>query len=211
MLTDTYGRKFSYLRLSITDVCNFSCNYCLPDGYQCNSDRNFLTTTEISRIIATFAELGTKKIRITGGEPSLRKDLPEIISIAKQTQGIETVALTTNAYKLYDHIESWIDAGLNALNISIDSLDPRLFNTITGHNKLPYILKGIDKAFALGLKNIKMMAADTFYVVIGILLIKMKILKIGVEIKRTLAFYLKSALGLIRYLMKLSGLMPFVS
>ncbi|MGB1198939.1 MAG: GTP 3',8-cyclase MoaA [Thalassotalea sp.] len=155
MLTDTFGRKFSYLRLSITDVCNFSCNYCLPDGYQCSSDRNFLTTTEISRLISTFAELGTKKIRITGGEPSLRKDLPEIIAIAKQTQGIETVALTTNGYKLYDQIESWLDAGLNALNISIDSLDPRLFNTITGHNKLPYILKGIDKALALGLTNIK--------------------------------------------------------
>ncbi|GAA5139001.1 GTP 3',8-cyclase MoaA [Thalassotalea piscium] len=155
MLTDTYGRKFSYLRLSITDVCNFSCNYCLPDGYQCNSDRDFLTTTEISRIITTFAELGTKKIRITGGEPSLRKDLPEIIAIANQTPGIETVALTSNGYKLFDHINTWLDAGLSSLNISIDSLDPRLFNSITGHNKLPYILKGIDKAFTLGCNNIK--------------------------------------------------------
>lgn len=155
MLTDTYGRKFSYLRLSITDVCNFSCDYCLPDGYQCNSDRDFLSTTEISRIIKTFAELGTKKVRITGGEPSLRKDLPEIITIAKQTSGIETVALTTNGYKLLDHIDTWLDAGLSSLNISIDSLDPRLFNSITGHNKLPYILKGIDRAIALGFDNIK--------------------------------------------------------
>ncbi|GHE94736.1 GTP 3',8-cyclase MoaA [Thalassotalea profundi] len=155
MLTDTYGRKFSYLRLSITDVCNFSCNYCLPDGYQCGSDRDFLSVTEISRIVATFAELGTKKIRITGGEPSLRKDLPQIIAIAKQTPGIETVAITTNGYKLLEHIDSWLSAGLNSLNISIDSLDPRLFNTITGHNKLPHILKGIDKAFELGCTNIK--------------------------------------------------------
>ncbi|XQW86999.1 GTP 3',8-cyclase MoaA [Thalassotalea piscium] len=155
MLTDTHGRKFSYLRLSITDVCNFSCDYCLPNGYQCNSDRNFLTTTEISRIIATFAALGTKKIRITGGEPSLRKDLPEIIAIAKQTPGVETVALTTNGYKLLDDIDTWLDAGLTSLNVSIDSLDPRLFNSITGHNKLPYILKGIDRAIALGCTKIK--------------------------------------------------------
>ena len=75
MLTDNFGRKFYYLRLSITDVCNFRCTYCLPDGYSCDNDRDFLSFDEIKRVANAFAQMGTEKIRITGGEPSLRKDL----------------------------------------------------------------------------------------------------------------------------------------
>ena len=148
MLTDNFGRKFYYLRLSITDVCNFRCDYCLPNGYQCDNDRQFLSLPEIKRLANAFAQLGTEKIRLTGGEPSLRKDLPEIIFACKQTKKIQHVALTTNGYKLPEHINAWLDAGLSALNVSIDSLDPRLFHSITGHNKLPHILKGIDMALA---------------------------------------------------------------
>ncbi|MBO9489387.1 GTP 3',8-cyclase MoaA [Endozoicomonas sp. G2_1] len=146
MLTDTFGRRFYYLRLSITDVCNFRCNYCLPDGYQCQHNRDFLSTDEISRLMRAFAQLGTEKIRITGGEPSLRKDLPDIIAAAKQTPGIKKVAITTNGYKLPEHLPSWLDAGIDAINISIDSLDPRQFQSITGHNKLDTIMRGIDQA-----------------------------------------------------------------
>ncbi|GLX77681.1 cyclic pyranopterin monophosphate synthase [Thalassotalea insulae] len=146
MLTDNFGRKFYYLRLSITDVCNFRCNYCLPDGYQCDNDRNFLSLAEISRIAKAFGEMGTEKIRITGGEPSLRKDLPEIIAMCKQTPNIKKVAITTNGYKLPEQINHWLDAGIDAINVSIDSLDPRQFHTITGHNKLDHILKGVDIA-----------------------------------------------------------------
>lgn len=156
MLTDNFGRKFYYLRLSITDVCNFRCNYCLPDGYQCDNDRDFLSLAEIKRLSHAFAQMGTEKIRITGGEPSLRKDLPQIIAACKSTPGIKTVAMTTNGYKLESQIESWVDAGLDTLNVSIDSLDPRQFHSITGHNKLPQILKGIEKAAALGIKQIKL-------------------------------------------------------
>ncbi len=148
MLTDNFGRRFYYLRLSITDVCNFRCNYCLPDGYECDGDRNFLNHTEITRIANAFAQLGTEKIRITGGEPSLRKDLPDIIATCKQTQGIKKVALTTNGFKLPTHLPSWLDAGIDAINVSIDSLDPRQFHAITGHNKLNTVLKGIDMALA---------------------------------------------------------------
>lgn len=155
MLTDTFGRRFYYLRLSITDVCNFRCNYCLPDGYQCDHDRNFLSLPEIQRIASGFASLGTEKIRITGGEPSLRKDLPEILSRCKQTPGIKHVALTTNGYKLSTQVEDWVGSGLDALNVSIDSLDPRQFKAITGHDKLEEILNGIDKALCLGLEKIK--------------------------------------------------------
>ena len=155
MLTDNFGRKFYYLRLSITDVCNFRCTYCLPDGYQCSHDRQFLSLPEIQRIATAFAQMGTEKIRITGGEPSLRKDLPDILAICKNTPKIKHLALTSNGYKLPEHIVNWQDAGLDSLNISIDSLDPRQFLAITGHNKLPHILKGIDIALATGTIAIK--------------------------------------------------------
>lgn len=155
MLTDNFGRRFSYLRLSITDVCNFRCNYCLPDGYECDQPRDFLSLAEITRLTKAFAQLGTEKIRITGGEPALRKDLPDIINICKNTTGIKKVALTSNGFKLPEHLPQWLDAGIDAINISIDSLDPRQFHAITGHDKLQTILKGIDMALADGSTQIK--------------------------------------------------------
>lgn len=155
MLQDNFGRKFYYLRLSITDVCNFRCNYCLPDGYECSQSREFLTLPEIKRVAHAFSEMGTEKIRITGGEPSLRKDLPEIIAACKQTPGIKQVAITTNGYKLPEYLPSWLDAGIDSINISIDSLDPRQFKAITGHDKLQHILKGVDMALADGRTKIK--------------------------------------------------------
>ena len=155
MLTDNFGRRFTYLRLSITDVCNFSCTYCLPDGYQCDQPRDFLSLTEIKRLTKAFAALGTEKIRITGGEPSLRKDLPDIINLCKQTSGINKVAITSNGFKLPQHLPHWLDAGIDAINISIDSLDPRQFKAITGHDKLTTIMKGIDMGVADGRASFK--------------------------------------------------------
>ena len=158
VLADNHGRRFSYLRLSITDVCNFRCNYCLPDGYQGTDRSGFLTLEEIRRIAAAFAAMGTRKIRITGGEPSLRKDLPDVIRVLKQTHGIDTVALTTNGYRLTQQIRDWAEAGLDQLNVSIDSLDPQQFKAITGHDKLQEILSGIEMARELGIGNIKVNA-----------------------------------------------------
>ncbi|MEP0354998.1 GTP 3',8-cyclase MoaA [Paraglaciecola sp.] len=151
MLEDKYGRRFHYLRLSITDVCNFSCDYCLPDGYQCDNDRDFLKVPEIKTLVSGFAKLGTSKVRITGGEPALRKDLCDILKVCASTSGIDHVAMTTNGFKLESDIQDWVDSGLNSLNVSIDSLDPRMFASITGHNKLESILRGIDKALTLGI------------------------------------------------------------
>ncbi|MCV2884018.1 GTP 3',8-cyclase MoaA [Aestuariibacter sp. AA17] len=151
MLTDKFGRQFHYLRLSVTDVCNFRCTYCLPDGYDPQQTRGFLSLDEIRRVVNGFAALGTSKIRITGGEPSLRKDLPDIIAACVQTQGVNNVALTTNGFRLDEQVQDWYDAGLTQLNVSIDNLDPRQFHSITGHNKLETILSGIDKALTLGL------------------------------------------------------------
>lgn len=152
-LEDSYGRRFSYLRLSVTDVCNFHCSYCLPDGYQCDTERDFLSIKELETVVSAFAGLGTTKVRLTGGEPSMRRDLSEIISLAASTTGIEQIAVSTNGYKLSAKVEEWWRAGLTSVNVSVDSLDPRVFQTITGYEKLHTILDGIDKAISLGLKT----------------------------------------------------------
>ncbi|MCM2679702.1 GTP 3',8-cyclase MoaA [Echinimonas agarilytica] len=157
-LSDPFGRQFHYVRLSITDVCNFSCDYCLPDGYQCDGDRNFLSVDEIRRVSRAFANLGVKKIRITGGEPSLRKDLPEIIQTVAQTPGIERVALTTNGHKMARHLDKWQAAGLHAINVSVDSLNPHVFHQITGHNSLTDILDAMNTAQAMPFDRLKLNA-----------------------------------------------------
>ena len=149
MLHDTHGRQFRYLRLSITEVCNFQCSYCLPEGYQCEQKEKKLSVEQLSRIAQAFASTGIDKIRITGGEPALRKDLPDIIKACKQH--VSKVAITTNGYNLVEKVESWVDAGLDALNVSIDSLDPAQFYLITGQNRLPQIMRGLEQAIALGL------------------------------------------------------------
>ena len=158
MLQDQFGREFHYLRLSITDVCNFRCNYCLPDGYEGRPDEAFMSLDEIRRLASAFAATGTSKIRITGGEPSVRKDLPDIIRTLKAIPGIQKVAMTSNGYRLPEFIDTWAEAGLDALNISIDSLDPAVFQTITGHSKLHEILAGLDRAIELGIPSIKVNA-----------------------------------------------------
>jgi len=152
-LTDNHGRRFRYLRLSVTDVCNFSCSYCLPDGYHCHGQKKSnLNTKEITHLLSAFAALGTEKVRLTGGEPSVRKDLTQIIEIAAKTRGVNQVAITTNGYKLKENITAWKEAGLTALNISMDSLDPQRFYLITGHNSLKKLLQGLELALELGLK-----------------------------------------------------------
>jgi len=158
MLSDNFGRQFQYLRLSITDVCNFSCNYCLPDGYDCNQERNFLTFRELETLINAFSQLGMKKIRLTGGEPGLRKDLTDIIAMCSEAEGVEKVAITTNGFNLVDKAQQWANAGLDALNVSADSIDTRMFSAITGHDKLEKVLKGIELAAEAGIRTIKLNA-----------------------------------------------------
>lgn len=155
MLTDAYARRFSYLRLSVTESCNFRCSYCLPDGNDCDSRAGELTLNEIKCLVTAFARLGTRKVRITGGEPSLRKDLTEIIAICKAVPGIEKVALTTNGYRLKRDALAWQEAGLDAVNVSVDSLDADTFHLVTGQDKLADILEGIAHAKAIGIKQVK--------------------------------------------------------
>ncbi|QGM80774.1 GTP 3',8-cyclase MoaA [Otariodibacter oris] len=158
-LIDRFQRQYVYLRLSITDVCNFRCNYCLPNGYQPPTHKQtFLNVDEIQRLVTTFSNLGTEKVRITGGEPTLRKDFLDIAHTISQTQGIRQVALTTNGYRMQRDVEAWREAGISHINVSVDSLDPRQFHLITGENKLSSILNGIDRAFEVGYEKIKVNA-----------------------------------------------------
>ncbi len=157
-LEDAHGRRFQYLRLSVTEACNFRCNYCLPDGYSSNCKQLPLLPHEVETLVKAFSALGTQKIRLTGGEPGTRRDLDKLIAICKSAPGIEKVALTTNGYNLKHKIDTWQRAGLDAVNVSVDSLDPAQFARITGHDILPKVMTGIDRALELGYSNIKVNA-----------------------------------------------------
>ncbi len=156
-LTDAFARKFFYLRLSITDVCNFRCSYCLPDGYRPHgvANKSFLNVDEIRRVTRAFAALGTEKVRLTGGEPSLRRDFAEIIAAISENPAIRQLAVTTNGYRLARDVQQWRDAGLTAVNVSVDSLDARQFHAITGQDKFRQVMDGIDAAFAAGFERVK--------------------------------------------------------
>ena len=160
ILKDSFGRIFPYIRLSITDVCNFKCGYCLPNGYQVDKsdNRKFLHLDEIKRLSKVFSKLGVQKIRLTGGEPTVRKDFFEIIKILKNEAEIKKVVITTNGYHLDEKAKMLVDSGLNGINISIDSLDRNTFKTITGHDRLSEILRGIQNLQNLNFDNIKINA-----------------------------------------------------
>ena len=158
-LIDAFGRRFPYLRLSVLDACNFRCSYCLPNGYRAKEGRaKYLQPYEIQRLIGGFASLGMRKLRISGGEPSLRRDLPEIIAVASSVSGVESVALTTNGATLHRHLDRWLDSGLTGLNVSVDALCPERFERITGHAGLANLLAGLDRALKSRLKAVKINA-----------------------------------------------------
>ena len=160
LLQDSFGRRFPYIRLSITDVCNFKCGYCLPNGYQKDKsdNRTFLSLEEVQRLAKGLSGLGISKIRLTGGEPTVRKDFFDIVKILKQNSGIKKTVITTNGYKLDQLAEQIIKSGLDGINISIDSLDKNKFHQITGHDRLDEILRGIEKLQKLNFRNIKINA-----------------------------------------------------
>ena len=159
-LQDTFGRKFPYIRLSITDVCNFKCTYCLPEGYKKNpgDTRSFMSAEEISRLTKALSELGVCKIRLTGGEPTVRKDFFNILKDMKQNSNIPKVTMTTNGYRLNKIAKQLHETGLDGINISIDTLNRETFKKLTGHDRLNEILEGIDILQKLGFNNIKVNA-----------------------------------------------------
>jgi len=156
MLTDQYGRTFSYIRLSLTEACNFRCQYCLPNGF-CG-DKNApgpLSLTEIEHLVEALSELGVRKIRLTGGEPALRPDLLSIIASIAAKPSVEVLAMTTNGFRLNERIESYRAAGLNHLNVSLDSVRPESFLELSGKNSCNKIMAAIDKALKLNFRAVK--------------------------------------------------------
>jgi len=156
-LQDTFDRKLNYLRISVTDRCNMRCDYCRPaaDAYQAEPRSHILQFEEIERIVQVAASLGVNKIRITGGEPLVRKDLPKLIEKIAAIDGITDLAMTSNATYLAKHAQALKDAGLHRINISLDTLNPLRFKALTGSELQP-VLDGIQAVKDVGLFPMKL-------------------------------------------------------
>ncbi|HLE12423.1 MAG TPA: GTP 3',8-cyclase MoaA [Bacteriovoracaceae bacterium] len=158
-LCDSYKRRLNYLRLSLTDRCNLRCSYCRP--FETASDNEMagpLTPREIENLARALGPLGICKIRLTGGEPTLRRDLLDIVATLNSAGHFEKIALSTNGVLLKDLAFGLKMAGINAINISVDTLDREKFANITGYDKLMDILHGIEVALTAGITSIKVNA-----------------------------------------------------
>jgi cyclic pyranopterin phosphate synthase len=155
LLVDAQGRQIRYLRLSLTDRCNFRCSYCAPAGMDRVEDP--LTREELARVVGVFARLGVRRVRLTGGEPTLRKDLLDVVRDVAATPGIEEVALTTNGHLLAGMAPALHEAGVSRLNVSLDTLDPEKLHRISGRSAtLERIVAGIEAAFRAGFASVKL-------------------------------------------------------
>lgn len=150
-MLDRYGRVINYLRISVTDRCNLRCCYCMPEGVQDVGMKNILTFEEIWEIVRTGVSLGITHIRITGGEPLMRKGCVDLIRGIREIPGVETITMTTNGVLLENYGKQLKEAGVDGVNISLDTLDPEEFYKITGKRKLQEVLAGIRAAKTAGL------------------------------------------------------------
>lgn len=145
-MIDRFGRKIEYLRLSVIDQCNLNCMYCLPDQH---SSCNMMTRDEIIRIVEALADLGIRKVRLTGGEPLMRRDLEDIVRGISAIPGITDIPMTTNGVGLAGRLDDLMAAGLTRLNISLDSMQSERYTEITGRNKLSEVMQAVEKALRL--------------------------------------------------------------
>lgn len=150
-MLDRYGRVINYLRISVTDRCNLRCCYCMPEGVQDVGLKNILTFEEIWEIVRTGVSLGITHIRITGGEPLVRKGCVDLIRGIREIPGVETITMTTNGVLLGNYGKQLKKAGVDGVNISLDTLDPEEFYKITGKRELQEVLAGIRAAKTAGL------------------------------------------------------------
>jgi len=158
-LVDGRARNIVNLRISVTDRCNFRCTYCMPaDNVEFMHRDKLLTFEEITRIVQIASGMGICRLRLTGGEPLMRKDLPVLIRMLAEVEGIEDIAMTTNAFFLKEHAETLKEAGLQRLNISLDALDPEKFRHVNRKDCLNEVLEGIKIAADVGFKSIKINA-----------------------------------------------------
>ena len=155
-LTDAFGRGIEYIRLSVTDRCDLRCFYCMPEGFKdFETPDHWLTFDEIERVIAAFGRLGVRRVRITGGEPLVRKGLGELTARLGKLPGIDDLSLSSNAVQLARHAKVLREGGVQRLNVSLDTLNAERFARITGGGKLQKVIDGLMAAKAEGFSPIK--------------------------------------------------------
>jgi GTP 3',8-cyclase len=153
---DRYNRHIHYLRISVTDRCNLRCRYCMPDeGVQLLNPRDILSFEEIVGVVKSAALMGINKIRLTGGEPLVRKDIVHLVGMMAEIKDIKDLSLTTNGLLLGELAEELKAAGLMRVNVSLDTLDPVKFGYLTRGGKIQQVLNGIDAAIEAGLDPVK--------------------------------------------------------
>jgi cyclic pyranopterin phosphate synthase len=157
LLVDSHDRRVTYARLSVTDRCNFQCLYCMPEGGLDHAPRDEqLTFDEWEAVARILAEHGVRKIRLTGGEPLVRANLPELVDRLTDIDALEHVAMTTNAFLLERHVDALEEAGLTSINISLDTLDGELFEKMTQTGSLDRVLRGIEAARSANFDPVKL-------------------------------------------------------
>ena len=157
-LIDSFGRVHKNLRISVTDRCNIRCFYCMPEVVKFLPRKDVLTFEEIVRLARVFASVGIERIRLTGGEPLARRGLSDLVGMLKEVDGIKEIAATTNGLLLADQAAGLREAGLDRLNVSLDTLDADKFQQITRRNGLDEVIAGIEAAQEVGFDNIRMNA-----------------------------------------------------
>lgn len=157
LITDTLGRPLYNLRISVTDRCNLRCLYCMPEEeYVWLPREDLLTFEEIRRLVDIFCELGLRKVRLTGGEPLLRKDLPALVHMLAEAQGVHDLAMTTNGVLLVEQAQALYKAGLHRITISLDTLRPERFRAMTRRDSLGKVLNGIHAMRQVGFQGLKL-------------------------------------------------------
>ncbi|WP_019570634.1 GTP 3',8-cyclase MoaA [Thioalkalivibrio sp. ALE11] len=154
-LTDPFGRKIEYVRVSVTDRCDLRCFYCMPEGFRdFEVPEHWLTFDEVERVMAAFGRLGTRRVRLTGGEPLVRHGLPDLAARLNALPGIDDLSLSTNAVRLAKHADALAAGGVERINVSLDTLRPEVFKRVTG-GKLEKVLDGLMAAKRAGFDPIK--------------------------------------------------------
>jgi cyclic pyranopterin phosphate synthase len=159
-LVDTFGRVHNNLRISVTDRCNLRCTYCMPEEVVFMDRAELLSFEEITRFVRLAVPLGIDKVRLTGGEPLMRRDLPRLVRMLAEVGGLRDIGLTTNGLLLADHAQALFDAGLRRINISLDTLDPQRFREVARRDGLDKVLEGIAVAKRAGFQPIKLNAVS---------------------------------------------------
>src|SRR5262245_18657291 len=159
-LIDTFGRIHNNLRISVTDRCNLRCTYCMPEEVTFLDKQELLTFEEITRFVEVVAALGIDKIRLTGGEPLLRRDLPCLVSMLARVPGIKDIGLTTNGLLLAQQATALHKAGLRRINVSLDALDPGRFRQLTRRDGVEQVIQGILAAKRAGFEPVKVNAVS---------------------------------------------------